>query len=67
MRSKLSDVFGKAGMEILSGLSSGKSMEAILEHTENKQLKSRCEEIKAYSKCSLSENDIFELKIDSDD
>lgn len=62
LRSKLSDVFGKAGMEILNGLMAGKSVEAILEHTENRQLKNRCEEIKAVAKGALSENDIFVLK-----
>lgn len=62
LRSKLSDVFGKAGMEILNGLMAGKTVEAILEHTENKQLKNRCDEIKAVAKGALSENDIFVLK-----
>ena len=37
-------------------------MSAILEHTENKWLKSRCDEIKAVAKGALSENDIFVLK-----
>ncbi len=62
LRSKLTDVFGKAGMEILNGLMAGKTVEYILEHTESKRLKSRCEEIKTVAKGSLSENDIFELK-----
>ncbi len=62
LRSKLSDVFGKAGMEILNGLMAGKTVEAILEHTENKQLMSRCDEIKSVAKGALSENDIFLLK-----
>jgi len=62
LRSKLSDVFGKAGMEILNGLMAGKTVEAILEYTENKQLKSRCDEIKSVAKGALSENDIFVLK-----
>jgi transposase len=62
LRSKLSDIFGRAGMEILNGLMAGKTMEAILEHTENKQLRSRCVEIKEVAKGALSENDIFVLK-----
>jgi len=62
LRSKLSDIFGKAGMEILNGLMAGKTVEAILEHTENNQLKKRCDEIKTAAKGSLSETDIFELK-----
>ena len=62
LRSKLSDVFGKGGMEILNGLMAGRSVEAILEHTENKQLKSKCDEIKSVAKGALSENDIFVLR-----
>jgi len=62
LRSKLSDVFGKSGMEILNGLMAGKTVEYILEHTESKRLKRRCDEIKAVAKGALSENDIFELK-----
>jgi transposase len=62
LRSKLSDVFGKAGKEILNGLMAGKTVEYILEHTENKLLKSRCDEIKSVARGSLSETDIFELK-----
>ena len=60
--SRLSDVFGKAGKEILEGLMAGKTVEAILEHTQNKWLKSRCDEIKAVAKGALSESDIFLLK-----
>jgi transposase len=59
--SKLSDVFGKAGIEILEGLMAGKTNETILEHTQNKWLKNRCDEIKAVAKGALSENDIFVL------
>jgi len=62
LRSKLSDVFGKVGMEILNGLMAGKSVEDILQHTESKRLKSKSEEIKAVAKGALSETDIFELK-----
>jgi transposase len=49
-------------MEILNGLMAGKTVECILEHTENKWLKARCDEIKAVAKGALSETDIFELK-----
>jgi len=62
LRSKLTDVFGKAGMEILNGLMAGKSVEAILEHAESKQLKSKAEEIRSVARGALSENDIFVLK-----
>jgi len=60
--SRLSDVFGKAGREILEGLMDGRSVEAILEHTENRWLRNRCDEIKAVAKGALSESDIFLLK-----
>lgn len=60
--SRLSDVFGKAGREILEGLMAGKTVEAILEHTENKWLMKRCDEVKAVAKGALSESDIFVLK-----
>jgi transposase len=49
-------------MEILNGLMAGKTVEAILEQTDNKKLKSRCDEIKTVAKGALSENDIFVLK-----
>jgi transposase len=60
--SRLTDVFGKAGTEILSGLMAGKTVETILEETENKWLKKRREEVKAVAKGGLSESDIFLLK-----
>jgi transposase len=60
--SRLKDVFGKAGREILNGLMAGKTVEAILEQTENEWLKKKGEEIKAVATGALSEEDIFVLK-----
>jgi len=60
--SRLSDVFGKAGKEILEGLMAGKTIDAILEHTQNKWLKNRSDEIRVVAKGALSENYIFVLK-----
>jgi|WetSurMetagenome_2_1015567.scaffolds.fasta_scaffold14151_3 transposase len=60
--SRLTDVFGKAGTEILNGLMAGKTVEAILKHTENKWLKNKREEIEAVAKGGLSDSDIFLLK-----
>lgn len=60
--SRLSDVFGKAGTEILNGLMNGQTVEDILDHTENKWLKNRVEEVKKVAKGGLSESDIFLLK-----
>ena len=55
-------MFGRAGMEILNGLMAGKSVEYVLERAENKQLKSRDDEIKCVAYGALNENDIFVLK-----
>jgi transposase len=60
--SRLSDIFGKAGLEILEGLMEGESVDDILEHTENRWLKKRGDEIKEVVKGVLSESDIFILK-----
>jgi transposase len=60
--SRLSDVFGKAGKEILGGLMEGKTVDAIVECTENKWLRKRGDEVKAVVKGALSESDVFVLK-----
>ena len=60
--SRLSDLFGKAGKEILEGLMEGKTVDAILEHTENRWLRNRADEISAVVKGVLSQSDIFVLK-----
>ena len=60
--SRLSDVFGKTGSEVLEGLMEGKTIDQILEHTKNRWLKKRGDEIKEVVKGVLSETDIFILK-----
>ena len=60
--SRLSDIFGKAGTEILEGLMDGKTIDEILEHTKNKWLKKRADEIREVVKGVLSQSDIFILK-----
>jgi len=60
--SRLSDVFGKAGLEVLGGLMGGRTVDEILEHTENRWLKKRGDEIREVVKGSLSETDVFVLK-----
>jgi len=62
LSSVLSDIFGKAGKEILDGLMAGKTVEDILKTTENKHLKKRKQEILDAAKGSLSETDMFLLK-----
>jgi len=60
--SRLSDIFGKAGLEILEGLMEGKTIDRILEQTENRWLKKREDEIREVVKGILSQSDIFILK-----
>lgn len=60
--SRLSDVFGKAGFEILEGLMEGKSVDDILKTTKNKWLAKKGDEIRAVVKGVLSQSDIFILK-----
>jgi len=60
--SRLSDIFGKAGLEILEGLMEGKTVNQILEHTENRWLKKREDEVREVVKGVLSQCDIFFLK-----
>jgi transposase len=62
LSSKLSDVFGKAGQEILDGLMEGKSVGAVLEETKNEWLLGRREEFEEVVLSVLSENDCFLLK-----
>lgn len=60
--SRLSDVFGKAGFEILGGLMEGKSVDGILKTTKNKWLAKKGDEVRAVVKGVLSQSDIFILK-----
>ena len=62
LSSVLSDIFGKAGKEILDGLMAGKTVEEILNATKNERLKKREEEIIDAVKGCLSEVDMFLLK-----
>ena len=62
LSSVLSDIFGKAGKEILEGLMTGKTVEEILKTTQNEHLKKRKTEIIDAAKGALSEVDIFLLK-----
>ncbi|MBS7270345.1 MAG: IS110 family transposase, partial [Candidatus Freyarchaeota archaeon] len=59
--SKLSDIFGKAGMEILEGLMSGKTIEEIINQSQNKWLKQKGEELAGVVGGALSQADMFVL------
>ncbi|MDR2700322.1 MAG: transposase [Nitrososphaerota archaeon] len=61
LSSKLSDVFGKAGTEILNGLMEGKTVEEILTNTENRFPVDRKDELYEVAKGSLGEIDMFVL------
>jgi transposase len=62
LSSVLSDIFGKAGKEILTGLMAGKTVEEILKTIQNEHLKKRKAEIIDVAKGALSETDMFLLK-----
>jgi transposase len=59
---KISDVFGKAGSELLEGLMAGKSVVNILDETKNKWLIAHREEILEVAMGTLSANDVFMLE-----
>ena len=60
--SRLSDVFGKAGTEVLQGLMEGKTIDEILDNTENRWLLKRRDEVEEVVKGVLSQSDIFVLR-----
>jgi transposase len=62
LSSILSDIFGKAGKEILDGLMKGKTVEDMLNFTQNNYLKKYGQKIIDAAKGALSEIDIFLLK-----
>jgi len=59
--SRLSDIFGKAGMEILEGLINGKTVEDIIDQSQNKWLRKRKGEIVRVVGGALSQVDMFIL------
>jgi len=58
----LSNIFGKAGTEIIEGLLAKKPIKTILENTKIKQLKIKSEEIESVVQGTLSVNEHFMLK-----
>jgi len=62
LSSVLSDIFGKAGKEILDGLMAGKTVEETLKTTQNEHLKKHKAEILDAAKGALSETDMFLLQ-----
>jgi transposase len=57
--SKLSSVFGKAGMEVLNGLMTGKSLDEIVKQSKSRVLKERRGELEKVVRVGLDEEDVF--------
>jgi transposase len=62
LRTVLSNIFGKAGTEIVEGLMQGKTVKTILKNTKNKRLQALSEEIEDAVQGTLGENDVFVLE-----
>jgi len=60
--SKLSDVFGGAGMEVLNGLMSGKSLGEIIDGSRSRVLKERRSELEKVVRAGLDQEDVFQLQ-----
>jgi transposase len=60
--SKLTDIFGKVGLEILEGLMSGKSIDAIIDQSGNRWLKRKRDEVTEVVRGTLSGVDMFILE-----
>ncbi|CAG0939907.1 hypothetical protein BROC_00834 [Candidatus Brocadiaceae bacterium] len=58
----ISDIFGKSGMIILSGILNGKTIDQTFAEIKNKNIKIKKTEIKEALKGELSQNDIFVIK-----
>jgi transposase len=56
------DMFGKSGIELVNGLISGQSIEAIIGSTDNRWIKKRAEEIKQAVKGTLGTTQAFVIK-----
>jgi transposase len=62
LRTVLSDIFGKAGTELIDGLLSGKNIGTILKDIKNKKLMAKSAELEDVVQGTLSENDHFMLE-----
>jgi transposase len=60
--SKLSSVFGKAGMEVLNGLMAGKSLDEIVNESRSRVLKEKRSELEKVVRAGLDQEDVFVLK-----
>ncbi|HEY9247445.1 MAG TPA: IS110 family transposase [Candidatus Methanoperedens sp.] len=62
LSSVFTDLFGKSGIELVGGLSSGKSIGAIISGTNNRWVKERAEAIKQAVKGTLEATQAFVIK-----
>ena len=60
--SKLRNVFGKAGMEVLEGLMAGKSLDEIVSQSRSRVLRERRGELEEVVRSGLDEEDVFIMK-----
>jgi transposase len=60
--SKLNSVFGKAGMEVLNGLMTGRSLDEIVNESNSRVLKEKRGELEKVVRAGLDQEDIFVLK-----
>jgi transposase len=60
--SKLRDIFGKAGVEVLEGLMAGRSLDEIVEQSRSRILKEKRAELEKVVRAGLDEEDVFVLK-----
>jgi transposase len=59
---KLSSVFGKAGMDVLNGLMMGKGLDEIVDGSSSRLLKARRDELEKVVRVGLDEEDVFVLQ-----
>ncbi len=62
LSSVFTDLFGKSGIELVKGLTSGQSIEAIIDGTSNRWIKERAEEIKQAAKGTLGTTHVFVIR-----
>ncbi len=62
LSSVFTDLFGKSGLELIKGLTSGQTIEAIINGTTNRWINERAEEIKQAVKGTLGATQAFVIK-----
>ncbi len=62
LSSVFTDLFGKSGLELLTGITSGQSIEAIISGTNNRWINNRAEEIRQAVKGTLGTAQTFVIK-----